>query len=512
MIRRSVACLLFASLFPVMAWAHLGSPDVFFDGDIGPYPAHVAIRMPAVVPGRAEISVQLQTNEPAIVSFLPLFSRTAVSNAPPPDLGQPVRGEPNLYSGDLWLMTFGAYSIQVNVHGSRGDGSIQIPVTSVAISQLPLPPWLGAALLALGGLLIFGGLAIVAGAARDGDLPPGAVPGKAGRRRGFYAGGAALVIFVLAAVGGKHWWALDEANFRQRLRGGAWPDLDLAARIDGSQRILELTLGRRDLGPEERVSLLPDHGKILHLFLIQEGGADVIAHVHPVRKSDKTFQVALPPLAAGRYKVFCDLTLEGSGMSFTATNSVQLPAPLAARAGAVSLEPDPDDSWASYAEAGIPTAASTNVVYVSPGGQRVAWKAHAPLRARKDAGLQFDVQDSDGKPVPLEPYMGMMSHAAVMRRDGSVFDHLHPSGNFSMAAQGYFADKMAHEAGATDDAMASMPGMAGMAGMDHSMPTTGPSLITLPYEFPLPGDYRIWVQYKTAGRVQTAVFDAKVQP
>jgi hypothetical protein len=38
----------------------------------------------------------------------------------------------------------------------------------------------------------------------------------------------------------------------------------------------------------------------------------------------------------------------------------------------------------------------------------------------------------------------------------------------------------------------------------------GSSFISLPYEFPTPGDYRVWVQIKTDGQVKTAVFDTTV--
>jgi hypothetical protein len=34
--------------------------------------------------------------------------------------------------------------------------------------------------------------------------------------------------------------------------------------------------------------------------------------------------------------------------------------------------------------------------------------------------------------------------------------------------------------------------------------------VTLPYEFPRPGTYRLWVQVKSAGRVLTGVFEAEV--
>jgi hypothetical protein len=100
-----------------------------------------------------------------------------------------------------------------------------------------------------------------------------------------------------------------------------------------------------------------------------------------------------------------------------------------------------------------------------------------------------------------------------LRSDGTVFAHLHPSGNFSMAAQMFFADKMTN----SYVAMPGMGDMANMPGMDHSMHMhhmqsgDAKSEVYLPYEFPEPGDYRIWAQFKTGGRVVTAVFDARVE-
>src|SRR5258708_37554604 len=96
--------LALAMAFAQPAKAHVGSPDVFYDGLIGPYPARITIRMPGVVPGRAEISVRAQTDRPVEVSFLPLFSKTAVADAPPPGRGLHVPREKNLYSRGVWLM------------------------------------------------------------------------------------------------------------------------------------------------------------------------------------------------------------------------------------------------------------------------------------------------------------------------------------------------------------------------------------------------------------------------
>jgi len=59
-----------------------------------------------------------------------------------------------------------------------------------------------------------------------------------------------------------------------------------------------------------------------------------------------------------------------------------------------------------------------------------------------------------------------------------------------------------------------MADMPNMPGMDHSMHhmhmSATDSTVSLPYQFPTPGKYRIWVQFKTGDRVLTGVFDAQV--
>lgn len=51
--------------------------------------------------------------------------------------------------------------------------------------------------------------------------------------------------------------------------------------------------------------------------------------------------------------------------------------------------------------------------------------------------------------------------------------------------------------------------MSAMAGMHE---VAMPAEVTFPYGFPEPGDYRLFVQIKRSGQVQTATFDARVQP
>ncbi|MES1166711.1 MAG: hypothetical protein ABUL68_01785, partial [Pseudomonadota bacterium] len=150
---------------------------------------------------------------------------------------------------------------------------------------------------------------------------------------------------------------------------------------------------------------------------------------------------------------------------------------------------DLDDSW-HVGGAGTGSSQAPGLVLTS--GPK--------LRAGEDISLDFTVQDESGRPVKIEPYMGMLGHAAVRRSDGSVFAHLHPMGTISMAAQDYFTAQANRETGQA-------------APMDHSMhlhPAGTGNAISFPYLFPQPGSYRMWVQTKVAGKVITSVFDLEV--
>jgi hypothetical protein len=116
------------------------------------------------------------------------------------------------------------------------------------------------------------------------------------------------------------------------------------------------------------------------------------------------------------------------------------------------------------------------------------------------------VQDKDGHPAQdLEPYMGMAGHAEFVRSDLSVFAHVHPAGSVSMAALDLAQAGLTGGVDSTPEAM-SMP-----MSMPVSQPGPIPPEVRFPYGFPQAGDYRIFVQIKRAGHVETGVFDAHVQ-
>jgi len=98
--------------------------------------------------------------------------------------------------------------------------------------------------------------------------------------------------------------------------------------------------------------------------------------------------------------------------------------------------------------------------------------------------------------------MGMLGHAIVLRHDRAVFAHVHPTGSVPMAASAALGGR---ERGGGGDVgghagACPMPGMAAPAS----------SSVTFPYGFPSAGTYRIFVQIKRGGRVETGVFDARV--
>ncbi len=227
---------------------------------------------------------------------------------------------------------------------------------------------------------------------------------------------------------------------------------------------------------------------------MRDPGLDAFAHLHPPPVDSASFALVLPPLPGGRYRLYADV-LHESGFAQTLTDTVDVPDTPAAGSGSAAV--DPDDAWRVLSPADPVPGAGARRVSPLGGGYTMAWEPGAgPLRVDRDLTLRFAVRRPDGGPAPLEPYMGMMAHAAVSREDGAVFVHLHPMGTISAAAQRRF---VASRAGGGDDAVA------------HTPPRIESGVVSLPYAFPRPGRYRIWVQVRTDGGVKTGVFDVAVE-
>ena len=490
--------VLAALLFPLCAAAHIGSLNVIYENQSPPVPARVIIRPPGVVPGLADIDVRVLTNGVKRVTALPVYWRAGVEGAPPPDVAVPVDGDPNVYHAQLWLMARGAYSVHVNIETTNGSARIIVPVNSLATSRLPMSGKLGGILAGLGALLFLLAISIVGAALRESILPPGAhpTPQRIWGSRAAVVGAAGML--VLALTGGRAWWNTKDRDYRYN-RMHKPVDCAVDVRVADGQRIAQINILTNETGATWP-GLVPDHGKLMHVFMVREPQLDVLAHVHPVRRNHRRFEVALPPVPAGEYRLYADVTHE-TGFSQTLTAVVHVPdVPAAPSTNASPLLPDPDDSWF----AGVPAPTAEGGRFGLSDGRVAEWRKDEPLVAGRAASLGFVVKEKDGSLSKLEPYLNMLGHVAIRRDDGAVFTHLHPAGSLSVAAQQVFQIR----AGENPPKRITPEMMEKLC-----QPPSGDlpqQPLSFPYEFPKPGHYRIWVQIKVAGAVQTAVFDADV--
>lgn len=489
-------------LLAVLSMAHVGSPDTFFAGKAGPYDVRVSVRLPGVIPGRAQVVVRVVGGTTAGDHRVAVRAgqwNVGLKGAPPPEPAVAVPGDPELYAAELWFMTASSYQLAVDVEGASGSGSAMVPVLALATEQRPMPPWLGGVLAGLGLFLTVGFLTIVGAAVRESVLPPYVDPDAVRRRRARVGMAVTAIVAGLIIWGGNQWWAAEAMSYGRFVLYRPFAATADTVRDGDRQRLTLAIRDERWTGTPQAASrynvLLPDHGKLMHLFLVREPELDAFAHLHPVARSPQAldFDADLPPLPSGRYRVYGDIVHE-SGYAQTLVSTVEIadePRPPSS---------DPDDS--SFNGRAVAEGPSSD--FALDDGSRLLWqRGDESIAAGKERLLTFAVRDERGDVTSVEPYMGMAAHAVVSSRDGSVFAHLHPGGSISMAALQKF-----RAASPVDSHGAHVT-----AGQDAA-PTSESMLlgdVAIPYAFPKPGPYRLWVQVKRGGRVMTAAYDIDVQ-
>ena len=485
------------------AFAHIGSPDVFLEGNAGPYKLFVTVRVPQVIPGVAEIEIRSESNDVSEIRIAPMqLTGPGSQYAPAPEAAERSKDDPQFFRGSLWLMEFGSLQVRIEANGAAGKGLLAVPIPAVAQRMLPMQRPLGLLLFALMIILSLAMISIVAAAVREGNVAPGAPIPLARKRRVKFA--AITATFVVAAVLalGSLWWRADARQYAGHLYNP--PAIEATVSPNG-QLILRPGPTRIASGNPRRPAdvidfndLILDHEHLVHLFLLREPGLDVFWHLHPQRAGSGSFVQNLPAMPAGHYHVFADVVLS-SGFPVTMIGQLDLPSAIAGK------PLTGDDSGIARNSVASETDAAAEFSF--PDGDHMFWNRGAqplkPLQAGVPLILHFRVTDPSGRPAQdLEPYMGMPAHAAIVRSDASVFAHVHPTGSVPMAS--------------FELAQASLPGNSIEAAparmnMPQMRANKVAADISIPYGFPKPGLYRVFVQVKRAGQVETAVFNATVR-
>jgi hypothetical protein len=484
--RRSILLGLLAA---TSGLAHVGSPDVFYDGQAGPYRLLVTIRTPTVIPGVAEIEVRSAANDVDKMHIVPTpLTGPGAKFAPVPDVAVRSKDDPQFFTGSLWMMTSGSWQVRITAEGPRGKGEISVPVPALASTTKTMQGSMGAVLAVLGLVLAVGAISIVGASVREGQLEPGVAPDTARVRSSRLVMVVTTAIVIAAVWGGNRWWNSEAGNYGRYI----FKPLQMSATVEnGGRLVLHLT----DPGwlPWRKLDdLIPDHNHLMHLYVISLPGMDHVWHLHPDQVEPGTFAKDLPPMPAGHYALYADIVHE-NGLPETPVAEIDLPA--------IAGKPLEGDDAAGSGPP-ISQADFNRTVSQLPDGSRMVWERDAgPLHAKHAMFFRFKLEDADGKPArDMELYMGMPGHAAFVRSDRSVFAHVHTSGSVPMASLGL-----------TQNAGDGAAAMAGMEGMDHSTMAALPAEVSFPYGFPKPGDYRIFVQAKRGGQVETGVFDAHVE-
>jgi len=533
--------------------SHVGSPGVIFEGEAGDYQIMVNINPPDVIPGTADIQVYSTTEGIKQIFVRPIYWHTGDEGSPRADEAFPVENSPGQYQGEVWLMENGAASIEVKVIGTQGEGTALVPVMAVSTAQKEMDASLGWILGGLGIFLVILMITIIGNSVSDATQAPGEImPGQ--KRKKIIGMAVATVIIALILYGGMSWWNSWADSYRRYMFKPFQANSSVEQTKHGKKMTFQIDSSYLKYRPRTLSFnyMIPDHGKLMHMFLIREGSLDAFAHLHPVRKDSLTFEVDLPPLPTGKYFVFADI-VRGHGWHETISDTLLISEPgmnvqLASMQNEGSWQPsDPDDTYiisnpvqpeqVMLAASNIVTCGKPGIKTPLPDGSTAIWEHDGEsLQTNRLYPMTFSIFNPDGEPAELEPYMGMMGHAVVMKTDGSVYIHLHPVGNYSSATQDLIKRRIEDEnpifAGfshaehfrdSVDQVVASIKAMSEeersnylMQLMGHELNYEGEgeheghSVVVFPYSFPEPGNYRVWIQMKRNGKVLNTAFDAVV--
>ena len=193
-----------------------------------------------------------------------------------------------------------------------------------------------------------------------------------------------------------------------------------------------------------------EHEKRMHLIVVRRDGQG-FQHLHPEMDGDGTWRTRITLPDAGSYRIFADFTRHGEAQTLASELFV--------------------DGNATYEALPAPSSTASTA-----DGYEVRLEGGRRLRAGREAKLGFTVT-RNGDTVQTEPYLGAGGHLVALREGDLAYLHVHPADHPDESHGG----EQAH-----DDAVA------------------------FATEFPTPGRYRLYLQFKDEGRVRTAEFTQEV--
>jgi hypothetical protein len=211
---------------------------------------------------------------------------------------------------------------------------------------------------------------------------------------------------------------------------------------------------RRGAGPHTGV----------HVIVVSKD-LSVIIHRHPPIAADGSVRQPITLPAPGPYRVLVDAypNLGGPRRNFQLSTDVS---------AAGSYEPEP-----------LPAFHLTDVV----NGYRITLRGTAGLRAIQPASATATVTDSAGKPPHLTPWFGALAHAIFFRAGSLDYFHTHVCGPNTPGCTTTFGT-------------ATITGRA-----------LAPGKLTVGILLPLPGTWRLFLQFRANGETISAPFTLKVR-
>jgi hypothetical protein len=477
-------------LWVAPAYAHIGSPDVYAEGNAGPYKLLLTVRPPRSIPGVAAIEVRTSPSQITgiRISLTPLTGEASRRPLAAERMKQSSK-DIDFFTGNLPIAAAGSWQVRFVVTGSQGEGEFAVPLAAAPMAAHMREPAPQAVLVLLSLLLVLGLVANLGAGIRDARRAPLL---HLRRRWARLAIAAGLVLLLFAVWLGGGWWNADASRdaMKDAKKDAKNIYRPLAMQVALSAgNVLNLHILDPDMSSRKLDDFIPDHGHRMQLYLLREPGMDVLVHLYPEFAGAGDFRVELPSMPPGEYRLYADV-VHADGFPETLVSTASFP-----EITGPALSGDDAEGIAPPLAQGNENRNSFRL----PDGYAIVWARPPVLKIRTAQVFEFYLFDPKGRPpedTALE--MGMLGHAVVVRDDGSVFAVLHPFGTPAMAAM-----RLAGQlSGATSALPVEAPPGQGTGRL--------PNHVGFPYGFPSPAKYRIFVEMKHGSTVEIGSFDASV--